>query len=30
MFHVDVTAAAGELLGVRTGEISGKLLKEIL
>jgi hypothetical protein len=28
--HVDVTATAGELLGIRTDEISGRPLKEIL
>jgi hypothetical protein len=30
VFHVDVAATAAELLGVRTPELSGKALKEIL
>jgi len=30
VLHVDVTATAGELLGVHTGEITGKPLKEIM
>jgi hypothetical protein len=30
VFHVDVAATAGELLGIKAGEMTGRPMREIL